>query len=99
METAGGLERLTLEKELDDLRTELKKDTLAEERANALERWIPLLEKHEQLRFRTVDVLRYEGDRAVIRTGLSAGERVCVSPLQVALDGMKVRLHEEAETK
>ena len=96
---AGGLARLDLEKRLDDLRAKSKKDTFAQERANALERWIPLLENHEQLRFRKVDVLRYEGDHAIIRSGLSAGERVCVSPLPVAIDGMKVRIHEEAEKK
>ncbi len=44
-----------------------------------------------RLRFRDVEVLRLEGERAVIGDGLSAGETVCVSPLDVATDGMKVR--------
>ncbi|MEE8523013.1 MAG: efflux RND transporter periplasmic adaptor subunit [Thermoanaerobaculia bacterium] len=45
----------------------------------------------DRLRFRDVEVSRLEGETAVISAGLTAGERVCVSPLDVAVDGMKVR--------
>lgn len=45
----------------------------------------------DRLRFRDLDVLRLDGERAVIGDGLEEGERVCVSPLDVVTDGMRVR--------
>lgn len=50
-----------------------------------------VIDSQDRLRFRDVDVLRLEGDRALIRSGLVDGERVCVSPVQAAIDGMQVR--------
>ncbi|MDP6376383.1 MAG: efflux RND transporter periplasmic adaptor subunit [Pseudomonadales bacterium] len=53
-----------------------------------------------QLRFRDVDVLRVSRDRVFLSAGVSAGERVCVSPVQATEDGMLVRLAPtEAETR
>ena len=46
------------------------------------------------LRFRDVEVLREGRSEVVISSGLSAGERVCVSPLEAAVDGMAVRTME-----
>jgi hypothetical protein len=44
-----------------------------------------------------VDVVRRDGETVIVRGGLAPGERVCVSPLDVAVDGMLVRtLDEEA---
>lgn len=43
------------------------------------------------LRQRTVEVLRTEADRVLVRSGLRAGERVCVTTLETATDGMRVR--------
>ena len=43
------------------------------------------------LRNRTIDVLRAEADRVLVRSGLRAGERVCVTTLDTATDGMRVR--------
>ncbi|HEX6201717.1 MAG TPA: efflux RND transporter periplasmic adaptor subunit, partial [Thermoanaerobaculia bacterium] len=45
-------------------------------------------------RFRTVDVLRTRGDEVVVSAGLDDGERVIVSALEDAVDGMRVRLAE-----
>lgn len=53
-----------------------------------------VVDGEDRLRFRDVDVLRIERDNAVIAGGLSAGERVCVSPLNAVSDGMKVRTSE-----
>ncbi|HKK51339.1 MAG TPA: efflux RND transporter periplasmic adaptor subunit, partial [Myxococcota bacterium] len=50
-----------------------------------------------RLRFRVVDLLRVERDEIVVGGGLTEGERVCTSPLQGALDGMRVRVIEGAE--
>lgn len=44
------------------------------------------------LQFRRIDVLRYEGDAAVVTAGLTSGERICISPLQFVVEGMPVTL-------
>jgi len=45
----------------------------------------------QSLRFRDVQVLRAGREQVVIAAGLAAGERVCVSPIEAAVDGMAVR--------
>lgn len=49
---------------------------------------------HDRLRIRPVEVLRVERDRTLVRSGLEAGERVIVTPLEVATEGMAVRVSE-----
>lgn len=51
-----------------------------------------VIDDESRLRFREVDVLRVEREEVVIGGGLAAGERVCVSPLPAAVDGMSVRV-------
>ncbi|GAB4272210.1 MAG: efflux RND transporter periplasmic adaptor subunit [Deferrisomatales bacterium] len=46
------------------------------------------------LRFRPVEVARVEGDRVLVASGLEAGERVVVSRVDAASDGMAVRVAE-----
>ena len=46
----------------------------------------------ERLRFRSVEVMRIEGEDAYVSAGLDAGDRVCVSPLQAVVDGMRVQI-------
>ena len=43
-----------------------------------------------QLKFRPIEALRLYQDNVLIKAGLDAGERVCVSPIQTAIDGMTV---------
>lgn len=50
-----------------------------------------VVDDESRLRFRDVEVLRLDGEWATIGGGLEAGETVCVSALDVATDGMKVR--------
>jgi RND family efflux transporter MFP subunit len=50
----------------------------------------------DRLRERRVNVLRTEGDRAIVSDGLRAGERVCVSPLEASAEGLPVRPVAEA---
>jgi RND family efflux transporter MFP subunit len=45
----------------------------------------------DRLRFRRVEVIRADRDQAVIRSGLEPGDRVIVSPVEAAVNGMKVR--------
>ena len=44
----------------------------------------------QKLRFRDVKMLRLYQNDLLIESGLNAGERVCVSPIQTAIDGMTV---------
>jgi len=49
-----------------------------------------VVDAEDRLRFRDVGLLRVYGDEAFVNEGLSAGERVCVSPLQAVVDGMRI---------
>jgi RND family efflux transporter MFP subunit len=57
--------------------------------------WV--VDEEERLRIRNVTVARADVERAVITEGLSPGERVCVTSLQVVSDGMLVRATAEGE--
>lgn len=50
-----------------------------------------VVDADDRLRAREVGVLRSTANEVLIRSGLAAGERVCVSPLAVFSDGMRVR--------
>lgn len=54
-----------------------------------------VVDDDDRLRIRAVEVLREDGDEVVITAGLTAGERVTLSPLRGAVDGMVVRVAEE----
>jgi len=49
-----------------------------------------VIDGENRLRFRTVRLLRVYGNDAFIDSGLSKGELVSISPLQTAVDGMRV---------
>ena len=53
-----------------------------------------VVDESDRLHFRSVRVLRRESDRVLIAEGLRSGERVCVSPLEVAVEAMQVRVEE-----
>jgi RND family efflux transporter MFP subunit len=50
----------------------------------------------DTLHIREVDILRLERDRVLIQGGLKAGEKVCVSPIQAVVDGMRIRIVNDA---
>ena len=50
-----------------------------------------VVDAEDRLRVRAVEVLRSEQDQVLIASGLKAGERVCISPLDVVVDGMRVK--------
>ncbi len=56
-----------------------------------------VLDEDSRLRFRDVRIVQRRGDELVVGDGLSDGDRVCISPLDVVTDGMRVRVA-EAET-
>jgi hypothetical protein len=54
--------------------------------------FVLVVDHESRLEFRSVEVLRTEREEVVIGAGLQAGERVCVSPLRAAVEGMTVRV-------
>jgi multidrug efflux pump subunit AcrA (membrane-fusion protein) len=50
-----------------------------------------VLDSANKLRYRDVTPLRLHQDQVLIQSGLQAGERVCISPMQTAIDGMTVK--------
>ena len=60
---------------------------------------VVVVDDDNRLRFRDVSILRSGTDSVIIHAGLSVGERVCISPLETVVDGMRVRiLSEQPET-
>ena len=57
-----------------------------------------MVDEESRLRFRAVEILRAERDRVIVRSGLREGERVCVSIVETAVEGMKVRTVEQKST-
>ena len=54
-----------------------------------------VVDAEDRIRFRTVEILRSDADSAVVRSGLADGERLCLSPLDAAVEGMHVRILDE----
>ena len=50
-----------------------------------------VVDAEDRLRFRAIEPLRLYHDEVLVNQGLAAGERVCVSPLQTAVEGMPVK--------
>jgi RND family efflux transporter MFP subunit len=56
-----------------------------------------VVDADNRLHYRDIDPLRLYRDEVLIRGGLEAGERVCISPLQTAIEGMPVQPLSESE--
>jgi RND family efflux transporter MFP subunit len=52
---------------------------------------ILVVDAEDRLRSRAVDVIRIDREEVLIQGPLAPGERICVSPVQVVLEGMTVR--------
>jgi len=55
--------------------------------------WV--VDEESAVRARPVEVLRVESDRVIVGGGLETADRVVVTPLRAAVDGMRVRLLDE----
>jgi len=55
-----------------------------------------LVDAENKLRFRQVEVLRIAGNNAYVGNGVASGDRVCLSAMQSSVDGMLVRVAEQA---
>ena len=49
-----------------------------------------------ELRFQQVEIFRLERDQVMVRSGLEEGDRIVVSPLENAVNGMRVRVIESS---
>ncbi|MDJ0847027.1 MAG: efflux RND transporter periplasmic adaptor subunit [Myxococcota bacterium] len=58
-----------------------------------------VVDDESRIRFRDVEVLRVERGQVVVGSGLAPGERVSVSPLPAAVEGMRVRVAGESEPR
>jgi RND family efflux transporter MFP subunit len=56
-----------------------------------------VVNEKEELHSRPVEVLRMDQTNIVVSAGLKPGERVCLSPLEAPVDGMKVRIAEAVD--
>jgi RND family efflux transporter MFP subunit len=55
-----------------------------------------IVDAEDRLRARAVEVVRIDRDEVLIQGPLGEGERICLSPVQVLIDGMKVRAIDDA---
>jgi multidrug efflux pump subunit AcrA (membrane-fusion protein) len=53
-----------------------------------------VVDEESRLRLRSVEVKRLQGAEVILSSGLEEGERVCASPLDVVVDGMRVRVED-----
>lgn len=51
--------------------------------------WV--LDEGNRLRFRPVEVMRFEGTLAIVREGLGNGDRIVLTPLKTVTEGMRVK--------
>lgn len=58
---------------------------------------VMVVDGEDRLEFRAVEVVRTNEDTVVIGKGLSPGERVCITPLNAAVNGMRVEVEEPVE--
>jgi len=63
-------------------------------RADGDREWVYVADAAGRLRFREVVVLRREREQVVIGSGLVPGDRVIVSPMAAAVNGMRIRTSE-----
>jgi multidrug efflux pump subunit AcrA (membrane-fusion protein) len=54
-----------------------------------------VVDTENRMWYREVDIMRLENDRVLIQGGLADGERICLSPIQAVVDGMRVNVVDE----
>ncbi|NHO66383.1 efflux RND transporter periplasmic adaptor subunit [Aestuariicella hydrocarbonica] len=58
---------------------------------------VVVVDKNSRLRVRPVTVLRHQGDESIISSGLNKGDKVCVSPVTIVVEGMQVETLDDGE--
>jgi RND family efflux transporter MFP subunit len=57
-----------------------------------------VVDSTDHLYYRDIDIFRLDRDEVLVRGGLEPGDRVCVSNVEAAVNGMRVRVEENAVT-
>lgn len=50
-----------------------------------------VVDQQDRMHFRNVEIVRMQGEEAIIRHGIESGERICLSTLAIVTEGMQVR--------
>jgi multidrug efflux system membrane fusion protein len=50
-----------------------------------------IVDAENRLRFRDIELYRFDQDSVLIKSGLQVGELVNISPIQTVIDGMRVK--------
>ena len=58
-----------------------------------------VVNSNDELRIRQVKTVCRQGKEVWVSAGLESGERVCVTPIEIISEGMKVRIADRKETK
>jgi multidrug efflux system membrane fusion protein len=53
-----------------------------------------VIDAQNRLHFRLVSVLKRDAENVLVDSGLDEGERICLSPMEAAVEGMEVRISE-----
>lgn len=59
---------------------------------------VVVVDQDNRLRVRPITVLRHQGDETIVSSGLVNGDRVCVSPINIVVDGMQVKALDQEAT-
>ncbi|MDH3997851.1 MAG: efflux RND transporter periplasmic adaptor subunit [Desulfuromonadales bacterium] len=59
---------------------------------------VRIVDAQDQLHIRNIEIVRYERDDVLVRSGVSAGERLVTTGISGAADGMKVRSQLQGKT-
>jgi len=57
-----------------------------------------VIDADSRIHFRTVEVLKKDSEHVIISSGLTAGEKICLSPLEMVVEGMSIREMNESNT-
>ncbi|OQY27510.1 MAG: hypothetical protein B6244_10375 [Candidatus Cloacimonetes bacterium 4572_55] len=60
---------------------------------------ILVIDEENKLRIRQIEIVSTQGDEVIIKKGVSNGERICLSQLEVVVDGMPVRTPDSVSNK
>ena len=53
-----------------------------------------VVDSEQKIQFRDVKVVRTERENIIVSRGLKSGDRICITPLQAAINGMRVRVYD-----
>jgi RND family efflux transporter MFP subunit len=58
-----------------------------------------VIDAESRIHFRTVEVLKKDSETVVLSSGLEAGEKICLSPLEMVVEGMHIREMEDTNSE